>query len=127
MDCCFLVAVTTEITLVPSSSSGAFQASGRWLYRGAKKRWWTWGHLVISFKGFKEISKQFVGVTLLVGLGASVQSQLQGTEIEHQVSQGIVETRKPLYKVKKKARQQSVYLGHPGVNWIIAGGRASFH
>jgi len=77
--------------------------------------------------GSKEISKQFAGVPLLRGLGASVQSQLQGTEIEHQVSQGVTETRKPLYKVKNKARQQSVYLGRPGVKRIIAGGRASFH
>lgn len=29
--------------------------------------------------------------------------------------------------VKNKASQQRVYLGHPGVNRIIAGGRASFH
>lgn len=38
-----------------------------------------------------------------------------------------METRKPLYEVKNKARQQSIYLGRPGVNRIVAGGRVSFH
>lgn len=75
-----------------------------------KKRWRTCGHLGMPLKGFKEILKHFAGIPVLIGLGASVQSQPQGTEIEQQVSQGVTETRKPLYEAKNKAGQQSVYL-----------------
>lgn len=42
----------------------------------------------------KGISKRFAGVPLLIGLGAVLRAQ--GTEIEHSVSQGVTETRKPL-------------------------------
>lgn len=72
---------------------------------------------MIPLRGSKEISKQFAGIPLLN------RFRSRGTEIAPSTSRKVGN----LFTGLKISKQQSIYLGQAGAEWLIAEGRGSFH